>query len=132
MADEELPVDPAPDAGDEEADEIADLASEITHDAKGNKMVSLSTMLKYKREGKALSRRIKELEPIAARAEEVNGRLDKAQPFIDAIVSDPKLRAAALRIANGTAPSRTTTEQPDAETDPDAAALAEDYGWYLP
>ena len=48
--------------------------------------------------------------------------------MIDALVSSPKLRAEALRIAQGTRTSAESAEQPD---DADVVATAEDLGFYL-
>ncbi len=120
------PDDPKPD--DQEVDtEATSLAVEMG----GNKMVPLSALIAAKRDGKAAHKRVKELEPLAARAGEVDERLNRAQPVIDAILSSPKLRAEALRIAQGTRTSDGRTEQPTEDEDPDATAYAEDAGFYL-
>lgn len=128
---DQTPIDGDPALTTPDDDETELEASEIVTDAKGNKTVSLSTMLRYKKEAKTLSKRVKELEPVAARAEEVNGRLDRAQPLIDAIVSNPKLRAEALRIAGGTRTTADSAPLVDEADDPDAAAIAEEFGHYL-
>lgn len=122
-----LGAEPRGDEGDLDQ-EMAGLAVD---DGKGNKMVPLSALIGAKREAKTLGKRVKELEPIAARVQDVNGRLDRAEPVIAAILSNPKLKAEAIRLAGGTVTSRETTLQPDAAEDPDAAAFAEDSGFYL-
>lgn len=124
MAEEEV-IPPA----EEEADEAELEASEVVTDASGNKTVSLSTMLRYKKEAKAATKRIKELEPVASRVTELEGRLNDASPVINAILTNPKLKAEALRIANGTRTTSDAGGQP--EDDPDATAYAEDMGFYL-
>jgi hypothetical protein len=106
-----------------------DVAALAVDDGKGNKLVPLSALVGAKRELRTLSKKVQELEPVAARVVDVDGRLQKAQPVIDAILADPKLRAAALKIAGGTHTSTDRTEQP--EDDPDAEAFAEDSGYYL-
>lgn len=125
MSDDEKPEGQEP-----ETDEAELEASEVVTDEKGNKTVSLSTMLRYKKEARDNAKRIKELEPIAAKQQETATRLDQASPIINAILANPKLKAEALRIANGTRTSADTTEQP--EDDADASAYAEDMGFYLP
>jgi hypothetical protein len=100
-------------------------------DGKGNKMVPVAAVIQRERELRAANKRIKELEPVAASATDLNDRLSKAQPLIDALVTSPKLRAEALRIANGTRTSADTTDQPSADDDPDAAWYAEEQGYYL-
>ena len=128
--DEEVPTGPT-DSPEPEADDDVELeASEISTDAKGNKLVSLSAMLRYKKEAKANARRVKELEPIAASATDINERLGKAQPIIDAILTNPRLRAEALRAVNGTRTSNEQTDQP--QNDPDAEQFAEINNMYLP
>ncbi len=109
--------------------EDADTAALAVNDAAGNRMVPLSALISAKRENKTLHARNKELEPIAARVTEIDGKLQTAQPILDAIMTDPKLRATVQRIAAGTRATAGTVEQPD--DDPDAAALAEDSGYYL-
>lgn len=119
------PNDPDPNAPDADAELEP---GEIVTDDKGNKSVSLTTMLRYKDKAKELGKRVKELEPIAAGATELGNRLTAAQPMIDALVNSPKLRAEALRISQGTRTTAETAEQPD---DADLVAFAEDNGWYL-
>lgn len=130
MADEELPAGAEAEAEAEDQDEAVVLASEITTDEKGNKTVSLGTMLRYKKDAKELRKRIQELEPIAARSQEIDQRLTQAQPIINAIVSNPRLRAEALRAVQGTRPSAETTDQP--ENDPEAEAMADALHLYQP
>lgn len=116
--------------GQEPVDDDAELeASEIVTDDKGNKTVSLSTMLRYKKEAKASAKRIKELEPVASRVTELEGRLNDASPIINAILTNPRLKAEALRVASGTHATAENREQPD--DDPDASSYAEDMGFYL-
>lgn len=121
---EEVVVDPN-DAGDDAE------AAALAVDMGGNRMVPLSALIAAKREGKTAKARVKELEPVAARAVDIDTRLTNAQPYIDAIVNNPQLKAAALRAVNGTRTSGEGTVQPDANEDPDAAAFAEDMGMYL-
>lgn len=123
MADVEEQVTP------EDPDDAELEASEIVTDDKGNKTVSLSTMLRYKKEAKANAKRIKELEPVAGRVNELEGRLNEASPVINAILTNPRLKAEALRIANGTRTTAEHVEQPEEDTD--ATAYAEDMGFYL-
>lgn len=90
-----------------------------------------AALIAAKKGEKAARKRNAELEPLAARMAETDERLNTVQPIINAILSNPKLRAEALRIANGTSTSHTTTDQPTAEEDPDAAEFAEMQGYYL-
>lgn len=85
-------------------------------------------LIAAKRELRQSNRRVKELEPIAASATEIGQRLEKVQPIINAVLNNPKMRAAALQAADGTRSSADTTEQPD---DADAIAVAEEMGFYL-
>lgn len=128
MSDEQLPNEPEQTADDSEVDAEA---SALSIDVSGNKMVPLSALIAAKKEGKGYRDKLKELEPVAARTADVDQRLATAQPIINAILQNPKLRAEALRIAQGTNTSSERTEQPAAEDDPDAAAYAEDAGFYL-
>lgn len=107
-------------------------AAALAVDMGGNKMVPLSALIAAKKEGKTHRDKVKELEPIAARAASIDERLTNAQPYIDALVNNPKLKAEALRAVNGTRTSSETTLQPDANEDPDATDFAEDMGMYLP
>jgi hypothetical protein len=50
---------------------------------------------------------------------------------IQAVMTNPKLRAEALRMAGGTHTSAATTEQPLPDDDPDASAIAEELNMYL-
>lgn len=112
-------------------DDDADASALAIDDGKGNKMVPLSALVGAKKELRALGKKVKELEPVAARATELDERLTRAQPIIDALVTSPKLRAEALRIAQGTNVSSDRTAQPSEEDDPDATSTAEDLGFYL-
>jgi hypothetical protein len=125
---EKVGNEPEPEAID---DELEGEVAALSVDMGGNRMVPLSALIAAKKELKTSKGRVKELEPIAARATDVDARLSNAQPIIDAIVSNPKLRAEALRIAQGTRVSDDRTAQPDESDDPDAAAYAEDAGFYL-
>ncbi len=126
MADE---LTPDPDAEVDDA-AIAAEVDEITKSPVEQQADKVkNALIASKRQGRELARRIKELEPVAARAGEIDGKLSAAQPIIDAVLNNPKLRAEALRIAGGGAPSRSTTEQP--LDDADAVSYAEDSGYYL-
>lgn len=96
----------------------------------GQKMVTvpLGTLVGLRKGSRESAKRIKELEPIAARAKEVDERLAAASPIIDAVLNNPKLRAEAIRASQGTRTSNESTAQPD---DADAIAMAEDLGFYL-
>lgn len=102
-------------------------AAALAVDMGGNKMVPLSALIAAKKDGKAARDRVKELEPIAESATRIGTQLQSAQPIIDAVLNNPRLRAEALRYANGTRTSADTTDQPD---DPDAIAMAEEMGFY--
>jgi hypothetical protein len=90
-----------------------------------------SALIAAKKGEKAAKKRISELEPIAARATEINNQLAQVQPVIQAVMTNPKLRAEALRMAGGTHASASTTEQPLPDDDPDASAIAEELNMYL-
>ncbi len=126
MADEPI-TDPEADVDDAaiaaEVDEITKSPVEQQADKVKNALIA------SKRQGRELSRRIKELEPVAARASEIDSRLNAAQPIIDTVLSDPKFRAEVLRRAGGGAPSGEFTPQPF--NDADAIGYAEDAGYYL-
>lgn len=124
MADEEV-KEPAAD----EPDDAEELASLAVTDAAGNKMVTLKALQEERATRRGLQQRIKELEPVAGRVTELEGRLNDASPVINAILTNPKLKAEALRIANGTRTTSDAGGQP--EDDPDATAYAEDMGFYL-
>jgi len=124
MSDEQ----PDPNAAPDDDAEVAEVASLVVDDGKGNKMVPLSALVGAKKSARDLNKRNKELEASAAESAQLKDRLDKAQPFIDALVTDPKLRAAAIRVVQGTHASPGSTEQPD---DSDATAVAEGFGFYL-
>lgn len=115
--------------GDKDDELEEELQSAVVDDGKGNKLVPVGALIKAKKEGKATAKKLKEVETIAARTQAVEANLAKAQPIIDAVVANPKLRAEALRIANGSRASADTTIQPD--QDDDAREYAEDMGWYL-
>lgn len=98
-------------------------------DGKGGKSVPLSVYLAAKKEGKTLSARLKEIEPIAARSQEIDARLVAAKPIIDAWNSSPRLRAEAIRLADSTRTSSEYTPQP--QDDQDARDTAEEFGFYM-
>lgn len=119
----------------EGADDADDLMTALEVGAQvdpksGQKMVTvpLGTLVGLRKGSRESAKRIKELEPLAARAKEVDERLAQASPIIDAVLSNPKLRAEAIRTAQGTRTSSESTVQPD---DADAVAMAEDLGFYL-
>lgn len=114
-----------------DADVEQEAAGLATDDGKGNKTVPLSALISAKKALKAATKAVKDLEPIAQRSREVDERLNRAQPIIDAIITNPKLRAEAMRIAQGTRASDDRTDQPNPDEDPDAASYAEDAGFYL-
>ena len=118
---------PAPSPDD---DAIAqEVQSQAIDDGKGNKMVPLSALIGAKKELRTVQKRNRELEPVVERTARLQADLDNAMPVIQAINNDPRLKAEALRIAQGSAPSRLTTDQP--LEDEDARGYAEDMGWYL-
>lgn len=116
-------------AAPDDSDDAAELVNLAVDDGKGGKVVPLSALIGSKKEMKALRARVKELEPIAADVTRVKGQLAQAQPIIDAVVGNPKLMAEAVRLAGGTRQTSETVEQPT--DDADAAAMAEELGFYL-
>lgn len=132
MADDD-PHDPPPTDPPADPDDAALVAEvdELTRpQADTDRDKVKHALIAAKRDLRSANRRVKELEPIAARATDINTRLDRAAPIIDAIMSNPKLRAEALRSANGTRTSSDATEQP--EDDAEASAFAENvFGFYL-
>ena len=124
------PLDGDPNLG-ADADLIAEVEDLVKPQADQDRDKVKAALIAAKRENRALAKKLKDVEPIAARAAELDDRLNRAQPIIDALVSNPKLRAEALRIAQGTRPSADSTEQPTGDEDPDAAGYAEDMGFYL-
>jgi hypothetical protein len=123
-------IDGDPDLGaDPEVD--AEAGAQAIDDGKGNKLVPLSALVSAKKALKAATKAVKDLEPMAARSREVDERLNRAQPIIDAIITNPKLRAEALRIAQGTRTTADNVDVPTTDDDPDGAAIAEDLGFYL-
>lgn len=77
------------------------------------------------------NRRVKELEPIAARSKEIEEKLEAASPIIAAVQTNPKLMAEAIRVVKGTAATSTRVEQPTEDDDPEAAEIAETLGLFL-
>src|SRR3954471_9071732 len=90
-----------PEVPAEEQDDAVELASLAVDDGKGGKMVPLSALIGSKKTQRELQKRVKELEPLAADAQRVGQQLEQAQPILNGIVSNPRLRAEALRIAQG-------------------------------
>lgn len=103
-------------------DELSALAVD---DGKGNKVVPLSALVGVKKQNRELSKKVKELEPVASRVTEIEQRLERAAPVINAVLTDPALAAAVQRKTN---PSAAKTEQP--ADDPDATEYADAMGWY--
>lgn len=124
-------VDPNATPDPEEQDEAVELASLAVDDGKGGKMVPLSALIGSKKTQRELQKRVKELEPIAARATEIGSQLERAQPIINAVLNDPKLRAAALR-GSGNTDTRVSSDSTEQVDDPDLIAFAEDAGYYMP
>lgn len=119
-------AEPTPDPNAaEEAELTAEVSALAVDDGKGNKMVPLSALMGTKKELRALNKRVKDLEPVAARVTDVDARLAKVAPIINAVLTDPAIAAAVTKKTN---PSAATTDQPT--DDPDARELAETYGWY--
>lgn len=117
---------PVPDTGKPEADEEeSELLSLAVDDGKGGKMVPLSALVGAKQKLRDATKRVKELEPVAQRVTEIEGRLEKAAPYINAMLTDPAIAAAVTRKTN---PSAAKTEQP--ENDPDATEYADAMRWY--
>lgn len=116
----ELPDDAAIDA---EVDELTRTPAEQQGDKVKNALIAA------KRELRDARRELKDVKPIADRAKEIDEKLTAASPIIAAVQNNPKLLAEALRAANGTRPSGDTVVQP--ENDAEAAAEAEDRGWFL-
>lgn len=107
-------------------------ATALSVEMGGNRMVPLSALIAAKKDGKAARDRVKELEPIAASATEIGSKLNDAQPIINAILNNPKLRAEAMRISQGgTRTTADASDQPSADDDPDAAEFAELNNFYL-
>jgi len=123
MSDDPQNPDPPP---PDETDDAAELVNLAVDDGKGGKVVPLSSLIATKKEAKALNKRIKELEPVAQESASLRERLDAAQPYINALVADPRLRAEAIRITQGGQPD---PRQP--QDDIDALEYAEMEGRYL-
>lgn len=119
------PNAPEPEPATPEGDDESDLSTLAVDDGKGNKVVPLSALIAAKNSAKALRTKIKELEPVAQRVTEIEGRLEKAAPYINAMLTDPAIAAAVTRKTN---PSAATTEQP--ANDPLATEYADTMGWY--
>lgn len=129
---DETVVDHIPATESEDGDELLDAleAGAQSDPNTGKKMVTipLGTLVGLKKTAKEGKGKIKELEARAAHAAEVEQRLEQASPIINAVLSNPNLRAEAIRVVNGTRQSSESTSQPN---DPDAVAMAEEYGFYL-
>lgn len=118
--------DGIPPAHEDEVDEAAELVKLAVDDGKGGKAVPLSALIATKKEAKAMSRRVKELEAGAAETASLKERLAAAEPYVNALVSDPRLRAEALRIVRGGQPAQVTAQE-----DTEAQEYAELHGLYL-
>jgi hypothetical protein len=123
------PIDGDPNLATE-PDVETEVAGLAVDDGKGNKMVPLSALIGAKKEVKSLGKRVKELEPIAGRVTDVEGKLANVQPLLDALVTSPSLRAEAIRLANGGQPTP-KRDAADPDEDPDAAEVATDLGLFL-
>lgn len=120
-------VDPNADpVADDAADEAAELVSLAVDDGKGGKVVPLSALITSKKEAKAHARRVKELEPVAQETETLRKQIADAQPYINALIADPRLRAEAIRLAQGGQPQHEQQQQ-----DAEAQEYAEMHGLYL-
>lgn len=122
MSTEELKPGDADPALDADPETIA------IDDGKGNKVVSLRALQDERARRQASDKRVKEMEPLVAQGAEIRDKLGRVQPIIDAVLTNPRLRADALRAIDGTRASAESTDQPD---DPDASAVAEEFGLYL-
>jgi hypothetical protein len=126
MSEEEV-VTPPP--AEPEADEDLELlGSSVTVGADGKRTINvpLDTVIGLRKSNRELGRKVKDLEPVAARVKEVDEKLTAAQPIINAILTNPQLRAQALRGTMGQ-DAKDIAEQ----VDEDAKAAAEDFGFYL-
>ena len=115
-------------AGEAEPDDAAELATLAVDDGKGGKMVPLSALIASKKEARALGKKVKELEPVAARVTEVDDRLNRTAPIVNAILNNPKLSAEVTRMTRTSQPG---TEQPAPEDDTDAHDYADAQQWYV-
>lgn len=113
---------------DDDAAIAAEVAQEIgISEVKTDK--ATSALIATKKALREANRRIKDLEPVAARTKEIEDKLEAASPYIQAISNSPRLKAEAIRAVSGTRTSADTTEQP--EDDPEAREMAEILGLYL-
>jgi hypothetical protein len=129
-ADEQIHDGLPADGGADDADDLMtalEVGAQVDPKS-GQKMVTvpLGTLVNLRKGTRESAKRIKELEPIAARTQEVESRLSEASPLINALLNNPKLRAEALRGVHG------GQAQDAAEAvDEDAREHAEDHGWYM-
>jgi hypothetical protein len=126
MSEEEVVTQDTPDEDAAIAAEVATITAS-PQEQQADKV--RAALIAAKKGEKAAKKRIAELEPVAARATEIETQLQSAQPVINAILSDPRLRAEALRIAGGKPPARQAADAVD--DDPDAADLATEMGLFL-
>jgi hypothetical protein len=127
MSDENVdPNAPAPEPEDD-TDDVAEIAAEVSQDANGDKRVKLGTMLKYKKESRDLGKKVKDLESRLARQQEIEDRLAEVAPRVNAILNNPRMKAEYLRMQQGAPPPAQGTEE-----DAEAAEYAEESGLYLP
>lgn len=120
------PNDPVDDPVEDSADEAAELVSLAVDDGKGGKVVPLSALIATKKEARAHAKRIKELEPQSSELAALRQQVADAQPYINALVADPRLRAEAIRITQGGRPSQVPPQE-----DGEAQEYAEMHGIYL-
>lgn len=122
MSDQDLNAKPAD--GDEPDPEDAEISALAVDDGKGGKMVPLSALLGAKREARTAGKRVKELEPVAASATELNKRLADAEPYLNTMMTDARIRAEVIARAEG-------RPVPKADAvDQEALDEAIDQGWY--
>lgn len=122
-------IDPAATVDDDAG--IAAEVAELTASPSDQQTAKVTAALIAAKKGeKAARKRIAELEPVANRVTEVQGQLDRVQPIIMAVTTNPKLLAEANRIAQGgTRPTSESTAQPD---DEEASAFAENvFSFYM-
>lgn len=132
MSDEQTPLDGDPQlTAEDEAAIAAEVSSELGGEATPEEKIK-HALIAAKRQNRVLNRRVKELEPVAARATEVDQKLTDAMPVITALQKNPRLMAEAMRLADaGTRTSSERTDQPNENDDPEASEFAEIQGYYL-
>src|SRR5689334_22392483 len=126
MSDEVVTKPEEPTEPNDDAEIVEEVKQIVGNEPKTQHERVEAALIAAKRELRAANRKVKELEPVAASAKEIGGQLERAQPIINAVLTNPKLLAEAARIAKGTRTSNDGTVQPTQDDDPDAAAYAED------